>query len=218
MGKIEYAGKTFETDDQGFLIDHEKWDEDFSHAMAEKLDIPKGLGDSHWKVIRFIRENFEQRGKCPLVYQTCKMTGISLQELKVLFPTGYLRGACKIAGLTYREGYLDHTAIPVHLAEGSDYAPEKTYQVDIRGFLVYPDSWDPQWAFYKAHEMNMKEPMTDGHWKVIYFLRDSFRENGVVPTIYETCQANDIELEYLELLFPDGYHRGAVKIAGLRVR
>ena len=36
-------------------------------------------------------------------------------------------------------------------------------------------------------------------------------------TAYETCADNEVEIEDLERLFPDGYHRGAVKISGLRV-
>jgi sulfur relay (sulfurtransferase) DsrC/TusE family protein len=42
-------------------------------------------------------------------------------------------------------------------------------------------------------------------------------ERGVVPTVYETFVANSLELEDLERLFPDGYQRDAVKLAGLRV-
>ena len=38
----------------------------------------------------------------------------------------------------------------------------------------------------------------------------------VVPTVYEACADNGLELEDLEQLFSDGYHRGAVKLAGLR--
>ena len=60
--------------------------------------------------------------------------------------------------------------------------------------------------------------LTDKHWQVINFLRQSFEKNKAVPTIYETCEACGIDLEELEELFPDGYHRGAVKIAGLRTR
>jgi tRNA 2-thiouridine synthesizing protein E len=36
--------------------------------------------------------------------------------------------------------------------------------------------------------------------------------------VTETCEANDLDIDELEQLFPDGYHRGAVKIAGLRLR
>jgi tRNA 2-thiouridine synthesizing protein E len=60
--------------------------------------------------------------------------------------------------------------------------------------------------------------LSESHWNIIHFLRDRFVKNGTVPTVYETCGDNGIDLEELERLFPDGYHRGAVKIAGLRVR
>jgi tRNA 2-thiouridine synthesizing protein E len=66
--------------------------------------------------------------------------------------------------------------------------------------------------------MKMREGLTDKHWRIIRFLREHFRKNSVVPTLFETCEMNQIELDELETLFPDGYHRGAVKIAGLRAR
>jgi tRNA 2-thiouridine synthesizing protein E len=59
--------------------------------------------------------------------------------------------------------------------------------------------------------------LTDRHWKIIKYLRDRFQKTQEVPTIYETCEANQITIEELEYLFPDGYHRGAVKLAGLRM-
>ena len=62
------------------------------------------------------------------------------------------------------------------------------------------------------------EKLTDRHWQIIRYLRSRFERTGAVPTVYETCTANDIELDELERLFPDGYHRGAVKVAGLCVR
>jgi len=66
----------------------------------------------------------------------------------------------------------------------------------------------------------MKVPggLTDAHWTVIRFLRDDFVKRGAVPTVIECCEANGIGLDDLERLFPDGYHRGVLKIAGLRVR
>ena len=67
-------------------------------------------------------------------------------------------------------------------------------------------------------EMGLLEALTGKHWEIIYFMRHSFKETGVVPTVYETCDANNLEIEELEKLFPHGYHRGAVKMAGLRVR
>jgi tRNA 2-thiouridine synthesizing protein E len=62
----------------------------------------------------------------------------------------------------------------------------------------------------------MPGKLTEKHWQVIRFLRDEFAKTGKVPTVFDTCSRNQIEIDELERLFPDGYHRGAVKLAGLR--
>jgi tRNA 2-thiouridine synthesizing protein E len=59
--------------------------------------------------------------------------------------------------------------------------------------------------------------LTKAHWQVIHFLRDEHARTGIVPTVLETCTKCGMEIDQLEKLFPSGYHRGAVKIAGLRV-
>jgi tRNA 2-thiouridine synthesizing protein E len=67
--------------------------------------------------------------------------------------------------------------------------------------------------------MEMKIPggqLTEQHWQVIYFLRDTFKKEKKIPNIYDTCENCNLEFDRYETLFPDGYHRGAVKIAGLR--
>ena len=60
--------------------------------------------------------------------------------------------------------------------------------------------------------------LNSGHWNVINSARKFHEENGRVPTIFETCEANGIDIEHLEALFPDGYHRGAIRLAGLKKR
>ena len=228
MRNIAFEEKTYVVDDNGFLVDHDKWEKAFAEGLAPSLGIAR-LSDRHWKVIQYIRDHFYHYGKCPLVYETCKGNNLHLKELQQLFPSGYLRGVCKLAGITYREGY--HGA--VSLARGrqpareedrklstADVSPpaEKTYVVNVRGFLMDPDNWDEEYAAFKSYEMGIEEPLTDRHWKIIHFLRDRFAKDGVVPTVYETCETNGFEIEDLEKLFPRGYHRGAVKLAGLRVR
>jgi tRNA 2-thiouridine synthesizing protein E len=146
------------------------------------------------------------------------LNGIHLKDLRDLFPTGYLRGACKLAGCTYKEAYVKYSWVTASGEPMSLPSPENTYQVDVRGFLVDPEQWDEQFAVHRAHELKMPELLKDDHWKIIYYLRTFYRDNKVVPTIYQTCEDNDIEICDLERMFPDGYHRGAVKIAGLRVR
>ena len=218
MNTFAFGNKAYQVDTEEFLSDFNEWDENFARGAAPKVGIISGLSEDHWKIIYFIRDSFKRTGNCPLVYETCRTNRLHVQELKKLFPAGYLRGACKLAGVTYGEGYLDQSWVE-DLAERvtAGAQEEKTYEVNIRGFLINFNDWDKKFATYKAQEMKMPK-LTDKHWQVIYFLRESFEKNNLVPTVYETCEANSIDLEELEKLFPDGYHRGAVKIAGLRVR
>jgi TusE/DsrC/DsvC family sulfur relay protein len=218
MSTFTFGKKTYKIDTDEYLSDFNDWDEDFARGMAPKVGIISDLSEYHWKIINFIRDFYKRTGKCPLVYETCRMNRLHLQELKKLFPAGYLRGACKLAGITYLEGYLDRSGLE-ELTERVTLGDQekKTYEVNVRGYLINPQEWDREYAIYAANKMKMPS-LTDKHWQVINFIRESFEKNNLVPIVYETCEATGIDLEELQLLFPDGYHRGAVKISGLRVR
>jgi tRNA 2-thiouridine synthesizing protein E len=220
----EAAAPGYRVDGDGFLVDFADWDESFAESMAPAFGIAGGLTPKHWEVIHYIRRMFSEYGRCPLVYHTCKANGLRIRDLQTLFPSGYLRGACRLAGVTYKQGYHGSGSLPAAAArpaadrqpESAATAPAKSYTIDVHGFLVDPGQWDEAYAANRAAEMKV-ERLTDAHWKVLRFLRERHAASGVVPTIYETCASNDLELEDLERLFPDGYQRGAVKLAGLRV-
>ena len=218
MDTFKFNNKTYQVDHVGFLVETEQWDENFAERMAEKVQIVGGLTRKHWDIINYIRNTFKEFDKCPAVYQTCRMNGLRMKGLKALFPTGYLRGACKLAGITYRESNMALTWLG-KLPEAFTLPPQdKIYRVDVRGFLIDPEDWDELFCAHKAGEMKIAEKLTDKHWQIIRYIRESHRKNGIIPTVYETCEAYNIDIDDLEKLFPDGYHRGAVKIAGLRVR
>lgn len=218
MREVTVDNKVFHVDSEGFLVNHEEWDEAFARGIARETGIFDELTSKHWEIIRFIRRTFVEYGRCPLVYQTCKLNNLRLKELKSLFPTGYLRGACKLAGITYKESYVKYAWAEQEPEELAAFQPDKTYEIDVHGFLVHVHEWDERFAVCKASEMKIPGGLSERHWSVISFLRRHYHERHDIPTVYETCEANGLELDDLERLFPDGYHRGAVKIAGLRVR
>jgi tRNA 2-thiouridine synthesizing protein E len=225
MRILRFDGKTFELDTEGFLVDPKKWEPALAEGLALAVDLaaeislPGGLTKEHWDVINYIRSVYEETGKCPNLFETCRANNLQRNELKRLFPSGYMRGACRLAGLSYKEAYLgadymEHSAVDLH-----GVAQRLEYRVDVRGFLVDPDEWDEHYAAHRAFEMKIPGgKLTKRHWEIIRYLRKSFYTSSKIPTIWETCEANDIELDELEMLFPDGYHRGAVKLAGLRLR
>lgn len=219
MSQFSFKSKMWEIDPQGFLTDFRDWEESFAEGMALHLGMVGGLTKEHWDVITSLRDHFHTTGKCMTVYDCCRQNGLRLKDLRRLFPSGYLRGACKLAGITYRESQTGNGYSLAAAEDLNNISANKTYETDVRGFLVHADEWDQYFAAFRAQDMKIPGgKLNDKHWEVIKFLREYFEKNDRVPTVYETCEACGIDLDELERLFPDGYHRGAVKIAGLRVR
>lgn len=222
MNTLSYHGKSYDIDEKGFLVDPSQWDDGFARGMAVELEMPDGLSEKHWSVINYVRNFYRETGDCPLVYQTCRAARLSIREFRKLFPTGYLRGACLLAGITYKDRFINYYGEPGLITYNNRKAKtpseEKVYRIDMQGFLLDASEWDERFAACRASELKIAGGLTDKHLKIIGYLRDSFKTKGTVPTVFECCEANEIELDALEQLFPDGYHRGAVKIAGLRVR
>ncbi len=148
MGALTFGNKTYQVDAEEYLLDAAEWDENFARGMAPNLGILTELSADHWKVIDFIRDTFYQTGRCPLVYETCRMNQLNLQALKDLFPSGYLRGACKLAGITYKEGYLDRSWAEAFAKrvkareEEPAQAPEPRADESYRGVWVFVEHWD----------------------------------------------------------------------------
>ena len=217
MQHFSHKNVTYQVDDQGFLLNGKFWDSNFAEGVAKASGI-EGLTKEHWDAINHLRELFEEFGRCPTIFAVCKATGLRPREMKQLFPEGYHRGLCRMAGVHYRLHRLpDNDHVQQMAADLEALSGDKHYQVDVRGFLIDPDSWDEHFARHRAMDMRIpRGELTEAHWRVIHFLRDAYKQNKRIPTVYETCEGCQLDLDQLEALFPDGYHRGAVKIAGLR--
>ena len=101
---IEANGKTYETDEEGYLANLNDWNKDLAEAMAteDKID----LSDDHWEIINFLREYYEEYQIAPAVRVLTKAVGKKLGKEKgnskylyELFPYGPGKQACKFAGL-----------------------------------------------------------------------------------------------------------------------
>jgi tRNA 2-thiouridine synthesizing protein E len=101
---IEANGKTYETDEEGYLANLNDWDKDVATAMASAEDVT--LTDEHWEIINFLREYYEEYQIAPAVRVLTKAVGKRLGKdkgnskyLYELFPYGPGKQACKYAGL-----------------------------------------------------------------------------------------------------------------------
>ena len=98
MATITLAGQEFEVDEDGFIQDPERWNEEVAAALAETEEVTD-MGEDHWKLVKYIREYYLEFGSAPMIRKLCKQTGFKLNYIYELFPSGPAKGACKVAGL-----------------------------------------------------------------------------------------------------------------------
>ena len=88
-------------DGEGYLLDPEDWTEDFAERVARDEEIE--LTEEHWSVIRFMREWQGHHQVSPdarhVMRHLTTEFGAGRNRLFELFPYGYVKQACKIAGM-----------------------------------------------------------------------------------------------------------------------
>ncbi|MBN1609101.1 MAG: TusE/DsrC/DsvC family sulfur relay protein [Polyangiaceae bacterium] len=98
MGVITVQNVTIELDEDGFMQEPDKWNEDVARALAQSEDVEE-LEDVHWRVVNYLRDYYQKYRVAPPIRMLCRDVGIKTDEIYDYFPTGPAKGACKIAGL-----------------------------------------------------------------------------------------------------------------------
>ena len=98
--------------------------------------------------------------------------------------------------------------MPVFKASG------RQYEVDEDGFLQEPKCWNEDVAKDFAASEAVGE-LTDGHWKVINYIRNYYLQFGIAPMVRKVCKETGFKLGEIYELFPSGPAKGACKLAGL---
>ena len=91
-----------ERDAEGYLIEPGDWNEAVAEVLAQDENIQ--LNDDHWDVLRFMREFYEEHqvaadARFVIKHLAERMGREAQKQLFVLFPYGYVKQACKIAGM-----------------------------------------------------------------------------------------------------------------------
>ena len=92
-------------DDDGFFQDPTQWTEAMAPLLAADAGIDE-LTDRHWQVIRFMRQEYFEKGTGPTVRVLGKTSGVPVKELYQLFPKGPAKMAAKIAGIPKPRGCI----------------------------------------------------------------------------------------------------------------
>src|SRR5690242_2430045 len=102
MPTVEIAGHPLTVDAEGFLTDYDQWDEGLATTLAANIGID--LTDEHWRVIRFIRQDFKLKGETPTTRRVQAVGGIPVKDQFRLFPRKPGKKMAYIAGLPKPHG------------------------------------------------------------------------------------------------------------------
>jgi len=108
---VEVAGKSIEVDEEGYLTNLADWNKEVADYLAKEEKVE--MSDSHWEVVNFLREYYEEYQIAPAVRVLTKAVAKKLgpdkgnnKYLYELFPYGPAKQACKIAGLPKPTGCI----------------------------------------------------------------------------------------------------------------
>ncbi len=111
MPMVDVAGKSFEVDEEGYLVNLADWDENVAAYLAQEEKVE--MTDSHWEVVNFLREYYSEYQIAPAIRVLTKAVAKKLgpdkgnnKYLYELFPYGPAKQACKIAGLPKPTGCI----------------------------------------------------------------------------------------------------------------
>jgi len=105
MTTVEVTASALARDKDGHLANRSDWNETVAKDLAKEEGIEE-LTERHWKVIYYMRQQFEAKGDAPSIRKLTKESGIDTKELYALFPKGPAKKAAKIAGLPKPKGCI----------------------------------------------------------------------------------------------------------------
>ena len=102
MGMATIAGHEVHINDEGFLTEYDEWTEDIGAELAKNIDIE--MTDEHWSLIRWLREDFKEKGETATTRRVQTAGGFPTKEQFQLFPKKPARKMAYVAGLPKPHG------------------------------------------------------------------------------------------------------------------
>ena len=102
MPTATIAGQTLDLNEEGFLTSPSQWTEEVGAELAKLIGVP--MTDAHWKMIRFLRDDFAAQGETATLRRASTQTGVPVKELFALFPAKPAKKMAYVAGLPKPKG------------------------------------------------------------------------------------------------------------------
>ncbi len=99
------ADREIHVDEEGFLTEFDEWDKDLAGVLAANIGIGE-LTDEHWKVLEFLRSDYQGKGETPTLRRVSTVGGTPTKTLFQLFPKKPARKMSYIAGLPKPAGCI----------------------------------------------------------------------------------------------------------------
>ncbi len=103
MPTTRIDGRPIDVNDEGFLTVYDQWDESLAETLAGFAGIDE-LTEQHWKVLRFLRDDFPGRKETATLRRVATVGGFDMKELFELFPGKPAKKMSYIAGLPKPKG------------------------------------------------------------------------------------------------------------------
>jgi tRNA 2-thiouridine synthesizing protein E len=105
MSTQTIAGYEVHTNEEGFMTDPSEWNKEIAAFLAEQIGIAE-LTEDHWKVLDFLRSDFDEQGETATLRRVSTIGGVNTKELYTLFPKKPARKMAYIAGLPKPKGCI----------------------------------------------------------------------------------------------------------------
>jgi tRNA 2-thiouridine synthesizing protein E len=96
------SGHDVHVDEEGFLTTYDEWDEGLARGLAAQIGLE--LTEEHLAVIRFLRQDFQERGETATLRRVSTVGGIPTKRLFELFPKKPAKKMAYVAGLPKPHG------------------------------------------------------------------------------------------------------------------
>ncbi|MFC1940242.1 TusE/DsrC/DsvC family sulfur relay protein [Chloroflexota bacterium] len=87
-----------EVDEDGFLLQPGTWTRKIAQAFVQGK-VTGDLTEEHWKLIDCVRQYYLEFETVPPVRMLVRRTGLPMRRIHELFPEGFAKGVCKVAGI-----------------------------------------------------------------------------------------------------------------------
>jgi TusE/DsrC/DsvC family sulfur relay protein len=102
MPTATIAGHEVQINDEGFLTEYDEWTEDIGAELATNIGVE--MTDRHWELIRWLREDYKEKGETATTRRVQTAGGFPTKEQFQLFPKKPAKKMAYVAGVPKPHG------------------------------------------------------------------------------------------------------------------